>query len=212
MLPFISYKYTFYWMIFNMRYTELFEHVVNLRTADDKKKYSQEVWAILQQSYESCGGFHSAATVDELITKTGLWKLITRNGKISALGLYKDALGRKSIASGTDGSARGKTDFLKIKSEDLKMKRAWAEVSGSPEKMLKRAGAKAVPNQLASILTGKEILELNSDGFHYTRLISGHPHEKVIYGFVSLDNETVAQLQKSGVSISSLPDNIMLPN
>jgi hypothetical protein len=74
--------------------------------------------------------------------------------------------------------------------------------------LLKRAKAQPIPNSFAATLTGKEILELNPDGFHYTRLISGHPHEKIIYGFVNLDPGTAAKLELQGVDLQKLPSNI----
>lgn len=191
-----------------MRYTQLFEHFVNLFDEDSKKKYADQVWEILQQSYSKVGGFHSAASVEELIAKTGMWKLTVRNGHVYAVSLYKDHLGRKSIASGTDGSDIGKSDYNRIKREDLSLQRAWAEVSGAPEALLKRAKAQPIPNTFAASLTGKEILELNPDGYHYTRLISGHPHEKIIYGFINLDPASAAKFELQGIDLNKLPSNI----
>jgi hypothetical protein len=193
-----------------MRYTQLFERFVNVFDEDSKKKYADQVWDILQKSYEKVGGFHSAANIEELIAKTGMWKLVVRDGHVYAASLYKDHLGRKSIASGTDGSDLGKSDYNRIAREDVSMQRAWAEVSGFPEALLKRAKAKPIPNTFASALTGKEILELNPDGFHYTRLISGHPHEKMIYGVIDIDPDTMAKLEQQGINLHELPSNIRL--
>lgn len=194
-----------------MRYHQLFEHFVNVFDADQKRKYADQVWDIMQKSYEKVGGFGTASSADELIAKSSLWKLVVRNGHVYAAFLYKDQQGRKSVASGTDGSDMGRRDYARVKDEDIKLQRAWAEVSGPVERIMKRAGAQAVPNSLANKLTGKEILELNPDGFHYTRFIAGEPHEKIIYGFISLDANTVEQLKLQGVDLQSLPSNITLP-
>src|ERR1700741_3909740 len=154
-----------------MKSTEfLTEHIVNLLTPQDKQKYAIVVWDLLQQSYAPAGGFHSAASPEELITKSGLWKLMRRDGKITVAAIYRDQNGRKSIAAGTDGSQQGKKDYMAIKNADVSMNRAWAEVSGAPEKILLRSGAKPIPAKFAPLLTGKEIVEYNPDGFHYTRL------------------------------------------
>jgi hypothetical protein len=193
-----------------MRYQQLIERVINLFDPEEKEKYSDEVWNILQSSYAKIGGFKSAANIEELTQKTNLWKLIKRDGVITAVGIYKDSLGRKSIASGTNGSDQGKRDYLMIKNEDMKFKRAWAEVSGPAEKMLIRGGAKPIPNTLAGALTGKDITELNPDGFHYTRRIAGEQHEKAIYGFVALTPEVQQKLVDAGIDLHSLPDNIKM--
>lgn len=193
-----------------MRYTDLFEHYVNAFNIDSKQKYADQVWEIMVRSYEKVGGFHTAANIEELIQKTGLWKLCVRDGHVYAAMLYKDQHGRKSIASGTDGSSQGKRDYLKMKDEDIGQKRAWAEVSGPVELIMKKSGALPVPNSLAATLTGKEILELDPDGFHYERLISGYLHRKIIYGFVNLNKETADSLAAQGISLSELPSNIKL--
>ena len=188
----------------------LTERVLNLHDVTSKEKYADAVWDILQKSYEKIGGFKSAPDTETLIHDTGLWKVVTRNGQISAVNLYKDKFGRKSIASGTNGTEQGKRDFLMLKNEDVKLGRAWAEVSGAPEKILARQGAKPIPNKFAQLLTDKEILELNPDGYHYTRLIGGEPHEKIIYGVVNMDKGLADKLQAAGIDLKELPDNLRI--
>ena len=43
------------------------EHFVTLTKKEDMKKYADEVWDILQQSYKYCGGIAGINNVDELI-------------------------------------------------------------------------------------------------------------------------------------------------
>ena len=81
----------------------LCEKIINLHKTEDKALYADEVWDILNKSYSKIGGFKSAASKEELVDKSGLWKLITRNGEITALNIYKNQYGRKSIATGTNG-------------------------------------------------------------------------------------------------------------
>lgn len=190
----------------------LSERVVNAFDNDKKKQYSDQVWNILQQSYAKLpGGFGTASSVEELIAKSGLWKIIVRNGKVSAVNVYKDQHGRKSIASGTDGSPQGKMDYKMIKNADVKLGRAWAEVSGAPAAMLEKMGAKPIPSKFAEMLTGKKIMNYDPDGVHYTRLINGEPHEKVMYGIVNLSPELESKLANSGVELNQLPDNFVKP-
>ena len=182
-----------------MRFKEfLSESYVNAFSPEQKQKYAQQVWDILQASYASLpGGFATAATVEELIEKSQLWKMVKRDGKIVAVQIYKDQYGRKGIAGGTDGSSIGKKELSKIIADDIKLNRSWAEASGSPERIMNRLGAQPIPNSLAAMLTGKEIISFNPDGFHYTRLIAGKPYEKIIFGTVNLPPDVVNKIESS---------------
>lgn len=185
----------------------LVERVVNLFNQPDQIKYADQVWALLQSSYKGAGGFHSAEDIPDLLSKTNMWKLVVRDGKVTAANLYRDLHGRKSIAAGTDGTPQGKHDYNMIKDADIKYQRSWAEVSGAPEHIAKKAGMKPLPAKFAKILTGKEILEYNADGYHYSRMINGHLHEKIIYGFINMTAETVIKLTQAGIQLHDLPDN-----
>lgn len=157
------------------------ESFINAFTPEEKEKYGKEVWDILQKSYASIGGFHSANNIEELIRDSYLWKMNRKNGKIVAVRIYKDKHGRKSIAAGTDGSEEGKKALFMTMRDDVKLGRSWGEVSGKMEGILiKKFNAQPVPNKYAEKILGKKIMKLNPDGYHYTRLIGGHPHEKVI--------------------------------
>lgn len=179
-----------------MRFKEfLIETYINVMNPEDKQKYASQVWDILQNSYASLpGGFATAATVDELIEKSWMWKLVKKDDKIVAVQIYKDQYGRKGIAGGTDGSSTGKAELNKIVISDIKLNRSWAEVSGAPERIMTKFGASPIPNILAAKLTGKEILSLNDDGFHYTRLIAGKPYEKIIFGTVNIPDDVTDKI------------------
>ena len=168
----------------------LLERYVNLIKKEDKQKYVDQVWDMLQKTYAPIGGFKSADSKEDLIQDSSIWKLVRKGGKIVAVMIYKDKLGRKSIAGATeigeDGKAteEGKKALLSIVIEDIKLNRSWSEVSGKMEHLKRKYGAVPIPNKYAAELTGKEILELNPDGYHYTRMIGGKPYEKVIVGKV----------------------------
>lgn len=193
-----------------MRFSQINERIVNVQTDAQKAPYADDVWKLMVDTYAPLGGFLTAASKEEMIEKTGLWKLSKRDGKIVSANIYKDHLGRKVIASGTDGTSKGIQDYSKMQKDDIKLGRAWAEVSGTPEKLLKRMKAQPIPNTLAATLTGKSIISLSDDGIHYTRMIGGEPKEKSIYGVVHLDATSREILQSQGVELSQLPDNIKL--
>lgn len=173
----------------------LLEHYVNLFSREEKEKYIDEIWDMLQKAYAPIGGFKSALSKDALIDESNLWKIVRRKGKVVSVSIYKDAHGRKSIAVATDGTEQGKSDLLKVKIDDTNLKRAWCEASGKVESLMKKANAKPISSRYAAKLTGKEILGYDVDGIHYTRLISGVPHLKAIYGFPKLTKEMEDELK-----------------
>lgn len=160
----------------------LLERFVNLHTPQDMSKYIDVIWDILQDSYASIGGFKSATDKEDLMRKAGLTKLVTKDGRVVAVKIYKDELGRKSIAGGTDGSAEGKKWFMKICEEDIKLNRSWGEVSGKMEHIMLKRGSVPIPSSMVAHILGKPILSYDPDGYHYTREIQGEPHTKIMIG------------------------------
>jgi hypothetical protein len=166
-------------------YNLLTERFINATTEDEMKKYSSVVWEMLNTSYKDIGGYKGASSPEELINKSSLWKLVRKNGKIVAVVIYADNRGRKAIALATDSSIEGKEALMSIWAEDLSYNRAWSEVSGKAEHLKLKKGFKPVPNKYAAEILNKEILNLNPDGIHYTRLIGGIPYEKAIVGKIA---------------------------
>lgn len=163
--------------------TLLTERFVNLSNRDELSQYIDEIWDIMQESYKYLeGGFATASSKEELLDKVSFAKLVKKNNKIVAACLYKDKNGRKSIAAGTDGSSEGKKWIMKLFQEDIKFGRSWGEVSGKAEHVKLKMGAVPIPNTMAAELTGKEILSLDPDGFHYTRIIGGQEVRKILVG------------------------------
>lgn len=162
--------------------TLLSERFINLNTEQEIKKHIDTIWEILQKSYAPIGGFKSAKSKEDLVQKAKMVKMVRREGKIVAVKVYKDSLGRKSIAGGTDGSLEGKQAFIDIAYEDIKLKRAWGEFSGKAETIMLKQGGTPIPNRYASKILAKPIIELDPDGYHYTREIQGIPHKKILIG------------------------------
>lgn len=171
-----------------MRLHKLNEHFVTVLSDDieNRRKYVDEVRNIFEKSYADIGGTN--ADKDELLMPDIMWKLVRRNEKIAAAIAYKMRYGRKAFLAGSDGTTDGKRDLIKIMKEDLDIKDrgAWVEVSGAPEHIyLDKLGGVPIPNVLAKEILeadDKKVLELNSDGYHYTRNIGGKPYEKIMVG------------------------------
>ena len=156
-----------------------------------REKHRQGIHDVIQRSYGKLEGDHGygghlkgskkeSEAIHSDITHHNI-KAVVRNGKVSAVGIYKHQHGRKSIALGTDGTEQGKKDAFMVKHEDAKHKRAWGEVSGSAERFSKKAGLPEIPVHKVAKLTGKTIKQ--TTGNRYTRDIGGHEHEKVAVGY-----------------------------
>lgn len=164
------------------------EHYLTFKeNKEDKDKYLDKVWDLLEKSYASKGGIKGCVKED-LLSPNILWKLVRKNGDIVAVSIYK-VIGdtRKAIAAGTDMTSLGKESLYSIIAEDVTEtnRKVWAEVSGAPEHMFKKKGAEMFPADLAEKVLknlGKDIISKSDDGYHYTRLIDGIPYEKVMVG------------------------------
>jgi hypothetical protein len=108
-------------------------------------------------------------------------KGVRRDGKLVAVKLYKDKFGRKSIASGTDGSPSGKKGFLDLVRDDINQKRSWGEFSGAVAHISKKSGSPEIPVEKMRKLLGKDITP--TTGSSYTRDIAGKTIEKTGFGF-----------------------------
>ena len=174
------------------------EHILSIGYNTDhekhREKHRQEIHDIIHKSYKGVSkddpeeGYagHKSGSKEESdaihgdITKSNI-KTVKRNGKITAVNLYRDQHGRKSIASGTDGTDQGKKDWKAIKGDDLKQKRAWGEFSGGSLKVQKKMGMPVVHSKHAARLTGKDVTVKDHES--YSRKIGDKEHTKTILGF-----------------------------
>ena len=73
-----------------MRAKELLtERILNLHTPEERAKYADQVWDLLQKAYQKAGGFKSAVNKEELINNPGYWKVVKRGDNITAVNLYR---------------------------------------------------------------------------------------------------------------------------
>ena len=163
---------------------------IGLNPAHEKHRetHRKEIHNIIHQSYKKVGGFKShksgsaaeSKAIHHAITHSDI-KAVKRGDHISTVNLYKKSHGRKSVASGTDGTEQGKKDFVKNKSEDHTQKRAWGEVSGAAAHINKKVGAPDIPAKHTKKLLGKDVKH-HSDGIHYDRKIGPEVHTKKMMG------------------------------
>lgn len=115
----------------NLRTAMLNERFVNLLGNDEKKsEYAQEVFDMIQKSYEAIGGQKGKGfkSPEDMIANIPFWKLVRTSGKIVAGAMYRDKGGRKRVAVFTNGTIAGKKGIASIMKEDFD--RAYFEVSG----------------------------------------------------------------------------------
>lgn len=171
-----------------MRYSEIInERYVNLTDFDQKREYAPRVLELIDLAYARIGGHIGLKSVDQLLSDTGMWKLVRKNGIIILAVVYKENQGRKLVAVGHDGSKEAKDALKQIIAEDIKMNRMWAEVSGSMATFCLNNGLPVVPNTNVGELLGKEIISKDGE-YKYTRVIGGSPHEKIIVGYPNGEN------------------------
>lgn len=170
----------------------LSEHVVSIGFNSEqehmREKHRDGIHDLLRSAYKNMDGYlgkgsgtkEESEAIHNAITDNNI-KAVIRNGKVSAVNLYKNRFGRKSIASASDGSIQGKKDYIKIKTEDNVHKRAWGEVSGKVEHILRKIGTPQIPADKAEHLTGDKV-EILPGNTHYKRNIGDSKYTKTILG------------------------------
>lgn len=181
------------------------EHYVNLiNDREAKEACLDEVASLILPTYAKLAGGHGRPTHDmhDYLDNKYFWKLVRKDNKIIAAVIYKlDGNNRKYNVGGTDGTPEGKQALYKIFADDIILydRGAYGEVSEKIEHIyLDKLGGKVIPNKIAQYILknrfNKDVISLNPDGKHYTRMINGKPTEKVMVGnipaeYLDLDPE-----------------------
>jgi hypothetical protein len=162
------------------------EHFVNLVTPEQRRPHAGEVWALLTHTYSKYGSGLSGAELENLITTPGIWKVSRKNGKMVAGIIYRDSYGRKVRLVFHDDTREGKSELKSILTADVTHGRSWGEFSGNLERLMINLGGKPIPNTEVERILGQKILELDPDGYHYTREVSpGVVKQQILIGNVS---------------------------
>ena len=162
------------------------ERFINVFDKKDMEKYGDIVWTMLQKAYAYCGGVAGAKSIKDIIDDTDIWKLVRRNGKITAVKIYKfkDG-GRKANCCATDGTDQGAADMKMIYKEDglLKDRKAYAEVSGKACSTALNQGNIPLPAVVSQeVLKGKKITPCEDGWFYLRELGDGKTHHKLLCG------------------------------
>ena len=135
---------------------------------ETKKKYTQQVWSILQSSYKKIGGVKGNGFKNpEDMLNIPFWKMNIVSGKVVAVIMYKDKGGRKSVAMGTDGTPLGASKAGDMLGNELE--RSYGEKSKAalgkmlktyPEDIIK--GFMIKPPEVAKMLKDTEIVPITT--------------------------------------------------
>jgi len=164
------------------------EKILNLFNKEEKEKYKDIIFDLLQKSYAKIGGIKGSGfeNPDDMIEKIKLWKIYIRNGNILAGLMYKDKNLRKRVAIFTNGTKEGK-QALKIMLRD-DFERSVVEVSGPSLKFIKKNFPDLFEKYKISCKEAEKILKekLNcEDEYFYIRNINGNKLRKILLGTVN---------------------------
>lgn len=168
----------------------LSEKFVNVFEPDKKKKYVDDVWDILQKSYEYAGGIKGSGfeSKEDMIEKIPFWKLNVKNGKVIAVKMYKNKDGRKSVASGVlkDDKANYSA-YAEMVKHDLK--RAYMEISDKSLDYIKNLLGDDFQQFVIPVEKVKEKLKkadiIPIDSYFYQRKINGEYITKIMIGNIN---------------------------
>lgn len=164
------------------------EHFVNIVDDDEKQKYKDQVWNILDLSYKNIGGVKGSGfqSPDDMVKNIPYWKLARKNGKIVACMLYKDKKGRKVVACGSDGTVEGKIQVKQMILDELRRERSYGEVSDNlMHYILHKLSNEEIekyfiPAKKVGEILGKPVKITGK--YTYVREIGGEQHEKMMFG------------------------------
>jgi hypothetical protein len=159
-----------------------------------REKHRADMHDVIRKSYSNVEGGYAGLgqgskeesdAIHNDISNSAI-KAIRRDGRITAVNLYKKSHGRKSIAMGHDGTDQGKKDVRQIMSDDKKKERSWSEVSGAVEHIRRKMGYPVIPSSRAKELTGKsDVKEIDPE--KYERQIGKEKHIKTLMGYPKKD-------------------------
>lgn len=163
-------------------------HTETVNCSAERAYLADEIFTMLQNAYQNVQGGLHFSSADELVSKTAVWKVIYYQENIVGVVIYKAKRGLKMVAlalsNKLDRSLRKHTKTMLSYLFKVTFNNTWMEVSESAERFIvTNGGAKYfISNQYAQKLTGKEIITICADGYHYQRVVNGVLKTKVMVG------------------------------
>lgn len=137
----------------------------------DRMKYISDVYTMVISTYQKIGVPISSES--DLLKYPIWWLYQNEEGTPIAFNCFKDTpYGKKSGLSGSDMSPEGKATVVNLIRTKFKKNGIFGEVSHKVEEIAIAAGAPVVPARFVEEILGKPV-EIQEDGFHYIRNISG---------------------------------------
>lgn len=164
--------------------TLLNESIKTLFADDERLAIADEVLTMARENYKRAGGIKGDGvnSPEELVASTKLRKIIRRNNKMIGGILYKDRGGRKGVLMFHDKSDQAKRDIAKLIEDDLRLNRAFHEVSANILAWLNKYF-----DYRKYLVPGKDVKPI--DDFAYNRNIGGQGHPKYMLGNVQQFNK-----------------------
>lgn len=192
--------------------SENYKNFIGPSSKNDREKWADQVWSILQKSYAPIGGIKGSgfSSKQDMIDNIPFWKIYTKGDHVVAASFYKDKGGRKSVAIATDGSELGKKIVGDIFKASIGV--SYGEKSGpalstmmknvgwdnlknfilTPEQVRKITGENAIPIakfghqnlDKKDLFTYEKFPELKP--YFYVRELGGEMHLKVCIGTPNL--------------------------
>lgn len=168
----------------------LTERILNITSSEDKQKYGEQVYAILQKSYEKIGGLKGSGftSVEDMINNIPFWKIVKKGDDVVAVHMYKDKSGRKMVACGSDMSKQGRDITKRFLLDDILRDRAYMEVSGRVLTYIKSILTDeefkkyAIPAEKVKEVFANKQIEIVSEYEYKRQLGSGDEEVKVMFG------------------------------
>ena len=158
-----------------------------------------KIWNLLQQGYESLGGFKGFGSRKDMMRKSSMFHIGFQDGEIITVSVYNDYLDGNKCVGATcikDGKHENAVKLLNLIIEyniQNWNEWVWVEASGKIEELFKEHGGFNVPSKYTKIYLRTIPFEL-IDEYHYSRAIGGNKEIKTIFGFK--DEETFDFLKK----------------
>jgi hypothetical protein len=163
-------------------------HTDIVRSSSERAFLADDVFTLLQITYQNVlGGLHFSSA-DELVVNTSVWKIIYFQTTIVGVVIYKAKKGLKMVALALchklNKPLKQHTKTMLSYLFKVTFNNTWMEVSEAAERFIVDNGGEKyfISNTLATQLTGKEIVALCSDGYHYQRVVKGVLKTKVMVG------------------------------